>query len=539
MSKAKYVFSIIIASIILLALLPTLPIDKSLAQSVLHLNWFVYENPSPADERPFSVCTLGKYIYVVGYDAAKINYEYRVEKRLKDNGTLVKVWQYNPTVADDVLFDCLVLNNTLYVIGIEGTIVFPSTTDFGKIVVIALDKDLNMLKYLRMNITGFATSITTDGTYIYVGGFYQKNVDRGWFIAKLTQDLNLVKLALYNPSSSADDYIYQIKFDRTSNTLWIVGLERGMYASIAYVDTNLSFVEPVEVLNGEILGSVLSIDFDEYGNKYVSVYGSMGDKFVGLIKIDRSNRIVATVNKYYGQKVVWAWGALYVIQADSKVSITVFDSNLNQVYSYTLNESTYCSQYLMLGNAAYDENSLYFATGLCQTGDSGWGIYSYKLLFQIRYNTVTNILTLTTTRTLVNTITNTITTVNSYTATTVKTMPPETITITNSSTVTNLVTTTLTKQINFTIIQSGGFETRTATITVASITTSKEVVYQTTTETLPPSTATLTITQWYTYTKTVAPKNQDNNFAPMSIAVSTVVAILGLFIVAKLIERES
>ncbi|MEM1608466.1 MAG: hypothetical protein QXG81_04250, partial [Ignisphaera sp.] len=431
MSKAKHVFSIITALIILPALLSTLPIDKSSAQNVLNLNWFVYENPSPTDERPFSVCILGKYIYVVGYDATKINYGYRVEKRLKDSGTLVKVWQYNPTVRDDVLFDCLALNNTIYVVGIEGALVFPSTVDFGKIAVIALDQDLNILKYFKMNITGFATSITTDGTYIYVGGFYQNGVDRGWFIAKFTQNLDLVKLALYNPSPF-DDYIYQIKFDRVSNMLWIVGLEGGIYASVAYIDTNLSFREPVEVLNNKIIGSALSIDFDEYGNKYISVYGSMGDKLVGLIKLDKNNSIVATANKYYGQKVVWAWGALYVIQADSKVSITVFDSNLNQVYSYTVNESTYCNQYLMLGNVAYDENSLYFVTGLCQSGDSGWGIYSYRLLFQIRYNTVIQMLTLTTTSTFVNTITNTITTVSPYTITVVETMSPETITFAKS-----------------------------------------------------------------------------------------------------------
>ncbi|MEM0026973.1 MAG: hypothetical protein QXT53_03500 [Ignisphaera sp.] len=530
MLKTKHIFLLVIA----LIALSTLYVNQGSSQSGLYINWFVYENPSPTDERPFSVCTLGKYIYVVGYDATKINYGYRVEKRLKDNGALVKVWQYNPTVRDDVLFDCLALNNTIYVIGIEGALVFPSATDFGKIVVIALDQDLNILKYFKMNITGFATSITTDGIYIYVGGFYQKNIDRGWFIAKLTQNLDLVKLVLYKPSLS-DDYIYQIKFDRASNMLWIVGLEGGMYASVAYVDANLSFREPVKVLNNEILGSALSIDFDEYGNKYISVYGSMGNKFIGLIKLDKNNNIVATVNRYYGQKVMWAWGALYVIQTDSKVSITVLDSNLNQVYSYTINESTYCNQYLMLGNVAFDENNLYFAASLCQSGDSGWGIYSSRLLIQIRYNTVTQRLTLTTTRILENTVT----TVNSYTITVVKTIPPETITFIQSSTISSLATTTMTMQMNFTITQNSGFETKTVILTTTSSVTSivREVVYQTFTETLPSSTATVTITQWCTYTKTVSPKSQ-NNLESVLAVTSTVAVILGVFIVATLRKRN-
>ena len=488
---------LIAVSILILIIFAT---SNVFSQGSLYLNWFVYSNPSPLDERPFSVCLLGNYIYVVGYDATKINSGYRIEKRLRDNGELVKVWQYNPTVREDVLFDCLVLNSTIYVVGVEGVLIFPSAVDFGTVVIISLDPDLNMLKYFKTNITGFASSITTDGLYIYVGGFYVKGVDRGMFIAKFNQRLELVKLVFYNPSP-VGDYIYQIKYDRISDAIWIVGVESEMYALIAYVDRDLTYKEPVRVLSKSITGYAISIDFDGNGNKYVLTYGLMGDRFTGFVKLDKNNNLVATSSKYYGDRVVWAWGVLYVIQTGQKVVVTALDSNLNEVYTYTVNESTYCSQYLLLGNVAFDENNLYFATGICPAGNSGWGIYSIKLAIQLRYRTVTEMRIFTVTRTVEKTATVTSTMVLPTTITkTVEQTIVQTQTIEKINIVTlpqNFTETTTITQ----TVSASAFVTITSTVTRNVETTVYRTIEKTLTKT-PLLTTTVTVATQKTVTQT-------------------------------------
>ena len=384
-----------VSSLLILLLLISVSIIHGIASqsstASIYLQWYIYSNPSPLDDRPFAVCIIGDFIYVVGYDAMKMNSEFRIEKRFKADGSLVKVWVYNPTFRDDILFDCLAMNTTIYVTGVEGVISFPNILEGGTTVIVALDNDLNMIRYVRLNVSGLATSITSDGIYIYVGGYYFQGSDRGWFIGKLDKKLNLVKLKLYNPSEFGD-YIYQIKYDRYSNLIWITGIYKEVYAAVAYVDTELS-KDPVMILGTQIMGSALSIEFDDYGNKYVSTYGTMGNKFVGLLKLDSGNRVVATLNSYYGSKIVWAWNLLYAIKSDTAISVTVFDQSLNVATSYVINSSTMCGTYFMMASAVFDEKNLYFASSLCPSGDSGWGIYSVKLLIQIRVLTATTTLT--------------------------------------------------------------------------------------------------------------------------------------------------
>jgi hypothetical protein len=499
---------------------------ESQTTNVVYLRWFSFSNPSPLDDYPFATCVISDYLYVVGSDTTRISHGFRVEKRLKNSGELVKVWSYNPTPGDDILFDCTTLDERLYVAGIEMSIAFPRVVDTARPVVAVLDQDLNLLRYVKLNISGLAMSITTDGSYIYVGGYYFQGPDRGWFIAKLDKDLNTVKLALYNPSQ-IDDYIYQIRYSEADGRIWIVGTYNALYVAVAYVDPSLS--QDPTILSLGITGAATSITFDDHGNKYVAVYGSMGGRFVGLLKIDSSNRLVAYSSNYVGSSIAWVWGYLYAIYTGDAVKVTVLDENLNTVTSYTVNESTRCGISFTLGSIAYDERSLYFATPLCPSGDSGWGIYSLNLVIQLRIVTrvitATQIVRETVTSTIVRSYTETVTVMQ--TATLTETQPlwrEATRTVTVTQTLNNSVTPlyTVTKTIE---------RVSRETIALPTTITYTEVVPVTVTSVVERTLMrTVSITITTTETITMAPVDSGKNLASESIQggalLSAVIALL-------------
>lgn len=92
--------------------------DLNTAKIDVGINWYILGYASNAGENMGNaVCSHGEYIYVVGGET----HQFRVEKRRRINGELVKVWQYDPSPSShgENLQDCLIVGEHLYLIGHE------------------------------------------------------------------------------------------------------------------------------------------------------------------------------------------------------------------------------------------------------------------------------------------------------------------------------------------------------------------------------------------------------------------------------------
>jgi hypothetical protein len=67
------------------------------------LIWSVTSNPSSGSDSANSVAVDSTGIYVVGYDYAPGNYQWRIEKRNLNDGSLIWSITSNPSSGDDLL----------------------------------------------------------------------------------------------------------------------------------------------------------------------------------------------------------------------------------------------------------------------------------------------------------------------------------------------------------------------------------------------------------------------------------------------------
>lgn len=357
------------------------------------LLWSVQSNPSILDDKPFATCLIEDYLYIVGYDRKTINAQFRIEKRYKYNGSLVKVWNYNPSsILDDILYDCVVVNNRLYVTGVVNMFSTYGGFESGKLFVAILDKDLNLLKAVEGPENTYGLSIESDGVYIYLGGIQRSGIYLRWYIEKRDLDLNLVTSKVYvfeRPDNS--DYLYSIRFNPVTNSLWAIGSIDAVWWGVVILDRDLSVLR---IVKSDISGSAISIDFDDAGYAYVVGIGVRSDKsIVGIIKYDSSGSEVKRIPNYYGSKVFYVNGDVYVFYANpSKHIVYIYSRELLLRKTITLNNNSGCDSSYAIGKISTDGLGIYFATYKCHKGiyeDSTWVIYAFTPLTQRMYFTVT------------------------------------------------------------------------------------------------------------------------------------------------------
>jgi uncharacterized membrane protein len=287
------------------------------------VNWIVYADQSPGVDLVGGVCEYGRYIYVVGADSSLGDRQFRIEKRLKLNGELVKEWTHNPStsIGDEMLNGCVVINNVLYVAGVaEG----------GKWVILMLDVDLEKFVIFEKNPSmGYdsADSIISDGDYLYIAGLDHVPGDGEWRVEKRAKyDLSLIKVYTSNPSKLWDEP-RDININPVTGELWIIGYEWEDDKAEWRIEILSRDLELVKVIKPGIEDVAYSIAFDELGNAYV-----VGRE--GIIKFDKLGNELKR-KSITGENVLEINGKLYVLRGErfkegqTHMYVNILDNDLN------------------------------------------------------------------------------------------------------------------------------------------------------------------------------------------------------------------
>lgn len=85
------------------------------------LMWTQSSNPSNSDDEARAIVVDETGVYIAGYDQSPGNYQWRIEKRDLDNGSLIWSISSNPTSGVDIAFAMAINETALYVGGYDGT----------------------------------------------------------------------------------------------------------------------------------------------------------------------------------------------------------------------------------------------------------------------------------------------------------------------------------------------------------------------------------------------------------------------------------
>jgi len=346
----------------------------AVSQPAPSVRWLVKEDMSEGWDTGFGACVAGDYVYIVGNSAPGGDKEFRIEMRDRASGELVKAWAYNPSEGKDLLHDCLVIGDKLYVVGADEK---PGNSEW---ILLVFDLDLNPIANVTSNPSDeldYAQSITSDGEYLYIAG----NAGGKWRIERRRLDLSLVKAYTYDPSKGVD-FIRSIAINPATGELWAVGA-----ASIAakaelawYIEIYDKDLNRVGKIEPDIKGAASSVAFDEEGYAYL-----VGEN--GIAKFDRRGGLVKVNREYNGSKAFYHGGYLYVASAVSPVAgpwtapprhaLLIFDKDLNLVREVILSDE---EGYFPIGKMGFDGESLFIAGNYkIAEGNAGWIVFSVTI----------------------------------------------------------------------------------------------------------------------------------------------------------------
>lgn len=332
--------------------------------------WSVYENPSGYKDVAYSVCGYGQWIYVVGSEGSSEGLPIpRIEKRFKNNGTLVSVWRGEGVVYGEFK-DCVALGEKVYAVGY-------AETGSGRTWLIAVFdsnlKPLNISTKRGFRFWSEAISIAAYNGILYVAGFRGENAsDTVWRVEMLSPELAVVKVYESNPSPLYD-MLTAFGINPVTGDVWIAGLnsEKGSWR----IEILSSDLERKYVFENSLpgLGLPNAITFDEAGRAYVAGAGiAVFDAYGNL------QNITATFG--YCPKILYLDGVLYLF------CTAIFD-NYNRHVLYIIDREEFVAfmsilskeidayAYFANGKVYTDGEDVYVAGSVELEDEGGWIIY--------------------------------------------------------------------------------------------------------------------------------------------------------------------
>ncbi|MDT7886477.1 MAG: hypothetical protein RQ968_03810 [Thermoproteota archaeon] len=369
MNTYKFISPILLVFLLFSILLSHyFPIAES-QDLTIKVNWRIHSNPTDSNDIANAVCEAGDYIYVVGeQDQSVARSDARIEMRFKSNGSLVKAWT---SKGFSKLFDCVVTNNKLYVIGYPWDL-------------LVFDLNLRLLSFERKFISYenvfIASSIQAYDNHVYIGGTKITKANNFlWRIEKWRiENLTLVKGYTSEPSLG-NGTVATIEVNPVTKQLWAGGVYykegKGLSFKVEILDLDLN---PIKVIKKDDVGDAYAISFDEEGNAYIGGY-----KFIA--KYDKNgNEIKIKKVPYYVAKISYIKGYLFIgatedIQNLFRHVLYVYDKNLNQIEKIVLSLDINEDSELYPGKMIFDGKNLYIA-GYSYSGfDTEWVIYSISI----------------------------------------------------------------------------------------------------------------------------------------------------------------
>jgi preprotein translocase subunit Sss1 len=187
------------------------------------LIWATTTNPSNSVDSAQSVAVDSTGIYVVGYDYAPGNYQWRIEKRNLNDGSLIWSVTSNPSSGSDVAYSVAVDSTGIYVVGIDRSLgTFNSQWRIEK-------RNLNdgsLIWSVTSNPSSgddYAYSVAVDSTGIYVVGIDYSPGNYQWRIEKRSTSTGALIWSVTSNPSSGGDYAYSVAVDSTG--IYVVGID--------------------------------------------------------------------------------------------------------------------------------------------------------------------------------------------------------------------------------------------------------------------------------------------------------------------------
>lgn len=342
------------------------------AQEEVKVNWVVENNPSFFNDIPFSICEKDSYIYVVGFDYSIETdvFQPRIEKRLKNDGSLIKNWTYMPSDYGGLLYDCIIVGEKLYAVGVSYSLIDSNW------MLLVLDLDLNLINYLNFTgISGAATSIISDQDFLYIAGLVANETRTMIRVEKIRlTDLSISKEYVSNLSEFQE--AYSIEINPVSNQIWVVGTTDFERWRVEILDKDLTWIKTVEKEMGV---SAFSVGFDDEGFSYVVGEG-------GIIKLDRNGEEIKNyAQRGFFTKTRLLGNRLYVAGMENvgnyvRQTLYVFDSELNLLNKTVVSRGIDADAIFLTGRMVSDEENLYIS-GLAYIGynDYEWVICSINI----------------------------------------------------------------------------------------------------------------------------------------------------------------
>jgi hypothetical protein len=340
-----------VALIILLGTCPSLG-NPTLWNPKPIIIWKNTLTPGPNYDFLTCLATWGDYVFVGGdHNLTTTDTEFIIYKLRKSNGELIQTWKLNPTSKMDRLYDCLVIGNYLYAVGASPT----GSLGTYELVFFKLDPT-DLSKYVKKTFDldwfsdDFPTSLSTDGYYIYISGFYGLIPTSGSAL-KLDLDLNVIK---YNRYPEAN-FNYAIGVNPKTKDIWIIS---DTYLIVA--DSDLLTKKTILLPRPAPSWFYASLIFDMDGNGYIS-YGNR------IFKYDKDLNLIKMVSlSNFISKLIFIFDYIY---ATSGYKLFILNRQLEIVTEISLDGYNY-------RGASFDSSNLYLAgwrdAGM---GDVDWLVY--------------------------------------------------------------------------------------------------------------------------------------------------------------------
>jgi len=343
--------------------------------SALFINWVQYIRPATKDNDARGVCLFKDYLAVVG----EANEHYFVALLDKATGKVVKTWKGE----DGYFLNCLSIGDRLYAVG------KPYLADEGGIYM--FDEELNVLK--RVKTDWAPLSLSSDGDYLYFAGYARRGLNGDgsyeyvWRIEKTTLDLSVVasrevykEFIIYKKWERRRKSAYlslgasDIAVNPVTGDLWAVGAVGGgelysrtsdyylRYFLLVIFDRELNVKTVVEE-EQKYLIRPRGICFDERGDAHAVGWD-------GVVKFDKSGKVLAVNRRAGGDKIACVGGRVYVFGSryrdnlvgnDKYYVLYVLDGNLNLLDELILNAGVRADSDFRTGRPAFDGRNLYVA----------------------------------------------------------------------------------------------------------------------------------------------------------------------------------
>ncbi len=339
------------------------------------VNWVKISIPSRFANTVYGSCILGRYVIFVGvayenYFSKVMGYAgyAHIEVRYRSTGDLVNEWT---DTEQSVFYNCITIDDKIYVVGGERE---PNGTAHW--VIYVFDKNLHVLRKI-VGVEGVATSIVTDGKYVYVGGWEYKD---GVFMLRVEKrrldDLSLVKsVDIYYSSWLASEVysvaLYDMAINPVTGDIWAVGhyysqVYGEVYGLIIILDKNLNIVREVSYPQVYPKG----ICFNSMGRAYIVTPRH-------VLSFDKYGTFMGITDSSNGTKILCIGN--YVITFSyirnmykTCFDVSLLDSNLNLLSVACLGLSNFTIYGIGIGKPAFDGSNIYVGF----IGDGAWVLYS-------------------------------------------------------------------------------------------------------------------------------------------------------------------